>query len=211
MRVTLSERQFTEQIRSLEGIGPEVTTEEICHRIDKHAKKLFEHLTNYGVSMLREGFRLNGTLATIQASLSPSYSEEDVETRINGLAMLAPVSVSLDQPDLPAFVTNKVMLAGMSDNWMAFGGSLQRLTLPEVRDALEKAALQIVSAPVAPPSNAFEQEMFDAEYQAFLAIAGKRDPLSRHNAVDEFNRQEAAAVKAAQQKATEEVWANRGE
>ena len=34
-------------------------------------------------------------------------------------------------------------------------------------------------------------------YQMFLLRAGKKDPLARHNAVDDYRRQEEAAVKAA--------------
>lgn len=208
MRITLSERQFTEQIRQLENLGQEITVEEISHRMDKHARKLFDHLRAYGVQMLA-GIQVNGTLATMQASLKQSFSEEDVQTRVNGLALLAPVSVSVDQPDLSAFVVNPVMLASMSDNWLAFGGSLQRLTLPELRPILENIAGQLLSAPApAAPTNEFEAEMQQLEYEAFLAAAGKKDPLRHHNAVEEFNRREVAGVEAQRQAAHDAVWGN---
>ena len=47
MRITLSERQFTEQIRQLEGLGQEVTTDEISHRMDKYARRLFDHVREF--------------------------------------------------------------------------------------------------------------------------------------------------------------------
>src|SRR5579859_2257699 len=191
MRVTLSERQFLEQIRQLEGLGPEVTADEIQHRMDKFARRLFDYIRkDYGVTMLPDGFRLHGTLATMSASLKQSFSEEDVQARIEGLARLAPVSVSLDCPDLNAFVTN----------WMAFGSSLQRLTLQEVRPALENMARQLLSAPAPPPpSNEYEQDVFNEEYKAFLEASGKKDPLAKHNAVEEYNRAEIARVEAQRQ------------
>jgi len=206
MRITLSERQFSEQIRQLEGLSQDVTVEEIQHRIDKYARKLFQHIAAYGIQILPTGFQVNGSLATLQASLKQSFSEEDVQTRINGLALLAPVSVSLDQPDLSAFVVNPVMLAGMADNWIAFGASLQRLTLQELRPAIENAAQQLMSVPVAPPTNDFEREMQQVEYEAFLAAAGKKDPLAKLNAIDEYRQRENAAYATAQQSARDREW-----
>lgn len=206
MRITLSERALTEQIRSLENIGSEVTTEEIVHRIDKYARRLFDHIREYGIQMLQAGFQVSGTLATMQAQLRPSFSEEDCQARISGLAMLAPVSVSLDPPDLPAFVTNPVMLASMADNWISFGASLQRLTLFEVRPTLESIAGQLLSAPVAPPTNEFEAEMQQIEYDAFLAASGRKDPLAKHNEIEAFRRREEAAYATAQQAARDREW-----
>jgi hypothetical protein len=206
MRLTLSERQFTEQIRQLEGLGPDVTLDEISHRMDKYARRLFVHISAYGVQMLA-GVQVTGTLATMQASLRQSLTEEDVQTRIQGLSMLAPLTVSVDQPDLSAFVVNPVMLAAMSENWIAFGASLQRLTLSELRPALENAAGQLMSAaPPAPPTNDYEAEVQQLEYEAFLAASGRKDPLAKHNAIEEHRRAEEAAYATAQQAALDRKW-----
>ena len=205
MRITLSERQFTEQIRQLEGLGPEVTLDEISHRMDRYAKKLFIHLREFGVQMLA-GVQVQGTLANMQASLTQSRDEESVQKRMQGLALLAPISVSLDQPDLSAFVPNQVMLVSMIDNWGAFQQSLQRLTLSEVRPALESIAAQLLSAPAPTISNEYEQQVFDVEYEAFLALSGKRDPLAKHREIEDFNRREIAAVEAQRQAANEAMW-----
>lgn len=209
MRITLSERALTAQIRSLENIGPEVTNEEIQHRIDKYARKLFEYVAGFGVQMLQEGFRVNGTLCTMSAQLKQSWSEDDVQTRIQGLVLLAPVSISLDQQDLPAFVTNPVMLAGMSENWAAFGQSLQRVTLAELRPAIENAARQTLTQPA--PVDFIDPETNEELFQDFLRRSGKRDPLARQRAIDEFNQAEIARVKAAEQKARDDFWSNRSE
>jgi hypothetical protein len=206
MRITLSERQFSEQIRQLEGLGPEITTEEIVHRIDRYARRLFDHIREYGIQMLQAGFQVSGTLCTMSASLKPAWDEESVQMRINGLAMLAPVSVSLDQPDLSAFVVNPVMLASMIDNWPAFERSLQRLSLSEVRPALENAAQQLMSVPVAPPTNEFEAEIRQLEYEAFLAASGRKDPLAKHEAIYQHRQAEEAAYAQAQQAARDREW-----
>ena len=208
MRITLSERQFSEQIRQLEGLGPEVTTEEIQHRIDRHARRLFDHIASYGIQMLATGFQVNGTLCTMSASLKPSYSEEDVQTRVQGIALLAPLSVSLDQPDLSAFVPNPIMLASMTDNWSAFSQRLQRLALSEVRETLENIAGQLISAPVAPPENEFEAELRQLEYEAFLISAGRKDPLRKHQQIAEYNAREEAAVAAAREAEQQRIWGN---
>jgi hypothetical protein len=138
--------------------------------------------------------------------LKPSYDEDDVQTRINGLAMLAPTSISLDQPDLPAFVTNSVMLAALGENWLHFADSFQRITLSELRPALENAARQLMSKPIPPPSNEFEREMQDLEFNSFLLAAGKRDPLAKLNAIDEYRRKEEEAYAAQKDAAYERMW-----
>ena len=213
MRVTMSERALTEQIRSLENIGAEVTAEEIQHRIDKHARRLFEHVARFGVQMLQDGFRVNGTLCTMSAQLKQSFSEEDCQTRISGLALLAPVSVSLDQQDLPAFVVNPVILAGMSDNWAAFGQSLQRVTLAELRPAIENAARQMLSAPVTPPSNEVEAEIQQLEYEQFLLAAGKGDQLrkeQKRREIEAHRQREEEAFRAQEQARQDAFWNNEG-
>jgi hypothetical protein len=210
MRITLSERQFTEQIRQLEGLGQEVTLDEISHRMDRYARKLFVHLQEYGVQMLA-GVQVHGTLANMQASLKPSWDEESVQTRLNGLALLAPTSISVDQPDLSAFVTNPIMLASMSDRWVDFGASLQRITLSELRPTLESIAAQLLSAPAPAPTNEFEQELQQLEYNAFLAASGKRDPLKKYNEQQEFQRREEEAYAAQKQAAHDAFWGRREE
>lgn len=205
MRIVLSERQFTEQIRNLEGLGSDVTLDEISHRMDRYARKLFVHLQEYGVQMLA-GVQVNGTLATMQASLTQSRDEESVQKRMEGLALLAPLTVSLDQPDLSAFVPSPVMLPSMIDNWGAFEHSLQRLTLSEVRPALESIAAQLLSAPPPTITNEYEQQVFEVEYEAFLAASGRKDPLARHNAAEAFRQREEEAYAAAQQAAREREW-----
>jgi hypothetical protein len=145
----------------------------------------------------------------MSAQLKPSWDEESVQLRVQGLALLAPVSVSLDQPDLPAFVPNQIMLASMSDNFSAFDHSLQRLTLSELRPAIENAAQQIMSAPVTPPSTEFEAGLQQLEYEAFLAASGKKDPLRKHQEIAEFQQREEAAYTAQQQAAHDAFWEHR--
>lgn len=205
MRITLSEPRFTEQIRQLENLGPEVSTDEISHRMDRYARRLFNHVREFGVQML-PGIHISGTLAAMQASLNQSRSEEEVQMRVQGLALLAPVSVSLDQPDLSAFVVNPIMLASMFDNWSAFSQSLQRVTLSELRDAIENAAISLMSAPVAAPTNFYEAEVQQLEYEAFLAASGKKDPLAKHDAIEAHRVAEETAFAAAQQAARDREW-----
>ena len=102
MRIVLSERKFTERIRELEGIGPEVTSDEISHRLDHYAARLFQHLRSFGINQVGL-VSMNGTLGEFYVGLDACYNDESRNTRIQGLAMLDPLSVTLEARDLPAF------------------------------------------------------------------------------------------------------------
>jgi hypothetical protein len=165
------------------------------------------------VQLLQTGCRITGTLATISAQLQQSFSEEDVQKRMEGLALLVPTAVSLDQPDLSAFVLNRVVLASMMENWAAFGQGLQRLSLQELRPAIENAALQVLSAPMAPPSNEVEAEIRQLEYEQFLLAAGKGDQLRREQKrreIEEFRQREEEAFRAQEQARHDAFWNNEG-
>ena len=44
------------------------------------------------------------------------------------------------------------------------------------------------------------------EYEAFLAMAGRKDPLAKHQEIADFNRREEGAYAAQQQAAREAIW-----
>lgn len=206
MRVTLSERQFCEQIRSLEGLSPATTTEEIFHRIAIYARRLFDHLKNYGITMLDQDFQVNGSLCTISAALERSYTDEDRQTRLNGLAMLVPVSVDMQREDVGAFFEG-IARTAMYDSWDSYAHEVQRVTVTELSAALERIAEKIMFAPVpvrddgTPPEIAAVQQ--EQDFQMFLARAGKRDPLAKHRQIDQYEQAEIARVEAAKEAAYE--------
>jgi hypothetical protein len=201
MKITFSERLLSEQIRQLENLDPATTVEEISFNMHRYFRRLAEHVTNYGVTMDGTDFQQSGNLATMGAVLNRSYSDEDVVTRLNGLRMLNPLAVALEPNDLPSFVTDSVALVALEDAWGNFGREFQRLTVNEIRPAIERVAMKVLFAPSAPPSNDIERMEQEQGYEMFLARAGKRDPLARHQAVDEYNRAEIARVQAEQEAA----------
>ena len=44
------------------------------------------------------------------------------------------------------------------------------------------------------------------EYEAFLAAAGKKDPLRKHQEIAEFRQREESAYAAQQQAAKDAIW-----
>jgi len=208
MQVICSERQFFGQIRQLEGIDPNVTNDELSVRSLFYARKLFDYVKGFGVDLIA-GPQIHGTLATFSMSLKPAWDEESVAKRLEGLSMLAPVAVSLELPDLGAFVTEPIMRAALQDQFGAFSPQLQRLTVGEIRPALENCARQLLAAPVNAPTNDFEAEMQDMELQALLINAGKTDLLrkeQKRREVEEFRRKEEEAYAAQQQAAYDAQW-----
>lgn len=211
MRLTISLRTFFGHIRQVENLDPAITDAELSVRAPQYVQKLYDHVRKFGVEVLPNQTQTHGELAVLSAQLKASWDEDSVAKRLEGLQWLVPIAVSLDQPDLPAFVYNPLMRTSMMDQFINFGGQLQRLNVSEIRPALESIARQILSAPVAPPSNEFEQEVFDLEYENFLLESGKGEQLrkeQKRREVEEFRRKEEEAYAAQQQAAKDAIWNN---
>jgi hypothetical protein len=203
MRITLSERLLSEQIRQLEGLDPATNLEEISHGMVRYFRRLAEHVKNYGVELIATDFQQSGSIATMGADLKESYSEDDIQTRLNGIRMLAPLSVSLQSNDLAAFVTDKLVLVTLQDAWSTFGNDLQRMAVSEIRTALENIARKVLFAPSPEVQALHDAGAGEEAFQLFLERAGKKDPLARHNEIEEYNRREVEAVQAANERAYE--------
>jgi len=210
MQITLSERKFSERIRQLENLPAEVTTEEITHRLDKYAAELFRHLRGYGLNSIGL-LGIAGSLGTFQVTLDRCWDDESRNKRIEGLAMLDPLSVTLEQSDLAAFFTGIVLVA-MHDGFNNYASDLQRVTVGELnRKLIEIANTLFSSAPPPPPKTAVEALMREQDYEMFLARAGKKDPLAKFQAVDEYHQAEIAAVKAAEEQRAQDFYGRSGE
>jgi hypothetical protein len=216
MRVTLSERTFLERIRQLEGLGSEVTADEINHRLPHYASKLFQHLRAYGLNQVGL-ISSNGTLGTFYVGLDSCYDDESRNKRIEGLQMLDPLSVTLEERDLPAFFRD-IVLTMMIDSFDTYAAQFQRLTVGELNSKLVDTANKVFSAPSGThfiveteEDVAALAEIREQEYQLFLLRSGKKDPMAKHNAVEEYRRGEEAAVKAANDAAYESFRRGSGE
>jgi hypothetical protein len=203
MRITLSERLLSEQIRQLEGLDPATSIEEISHGMVRYFRRLAEHVKLFGVELLATDFQQSGSIATMGADLKQSHSEDDIQTRLNGIRMLAPLSVSLEPNDLAAFVTDKLVLVTLQDSWSTFGNELQRVAVSEIRSALENIARKVLFTPSPEVQALNDAGAGEEAFQLFLQRAGRKDPMARHNAIEEYNRQEVEAVQAANERAYE--------
>jgi hypothetical protein len=96
---------------------------------------------------------------------------------------------------LPAFVTDQIALVALYDAWDSYSHELQRLSVNEIRSTIERIGMKVLFSPVAASSNSLEAEM---NWETFLLRAGKRDPLAKHLAVDEYNRQQVERIEAAE-------------
>jgi hypothetical protein len=86
-------------------------------------------------------------LATFSFEIAPSHDAHSANERIQGLTLLRPVSISLQEADLPAFVLNHVALAGIRSIWRDLEPTFQRILPGDISDLLEKAAGQAMNTP----------------------------------------------------------------
>jgi|SRR5579859_2818521 len=206
MRITISLRTFFGHIRQVENLDPAITDAELSVRAPQYVQKLYDYVREFGVEILPRLTQTHGELATLTAQLKPSWDEASFQERIEGLNWLVPVAVSLDQPDIPAFVYEPMMRAAMLDSFINFGGQLQRLNVSEIRPTLENIARQILSAPVTPPSNEVEAEIQQLEYENFLLESGKGEQLRKEKArreQDAARQREEEAYRAAEEQRLE--------
>jgi hypothetical protein len=98
---------------------------------------------------------------------------------------------------LLAFVTDQIALVALYDAWDSYSHELQRLSVNEIRSTIERIGMKVLFSPVAASSNSLEAEM---NWETFLLRAGKRDPLAKHLAVDEYNRQQVERIEAERQR-----------
>jgi hypothetical protein len=216
MRITLSERTFLERIRQLEGLGSEVTADEINHRLPLYASKLFQHLRAYGLNQVGL-VSSNGTLGEFYVGLDRCHDDESRNLRLEGLAMLDPLSVTLEERDLPAFFKD-IVLTMMVDAFDSYAAQFQRLTVGELNSKLVDVANKVFAAPSGThfiveteEDVAALNEIREQEYQLFLLRSGKKDPMAKHNAIEEHRRAEEAAEHARQEAAYEQFRRGSGE
>jgi hypothetical protein len=202
MRICLSERTFLDRIRQLEGLGSEVTADEINHRLPHYASKLFQHLRAYGLNQVGL-ISSNGTLGTFFVGLDRCHDDDSRNLRIEGLQMLDPLSVTLEERDLPAFFKD-IVLTMMIDAFDSYAAQFQRLTVGELSSKLVDTANKVFAAPsgtqfvIENESDAAAlAEIREQEYQLFLLRSGKKDPGANYRAVEEYKQKELAAVEAA--------------
>lgn len=204
MQITLSERKLSERIRQLENLPAEVTTEEITHRLDHYAQKLFQHLAAFGLSGIGL-VNINGALGTFRVTLERCWDDDSRNKRIEGLAMLDPLSVTAEQSDLPAFFTG-IVLTAMHDAFSNYAHQLQRVTVGELDRKLVQIANTLFSSAPTPPKNDFEAMMQDEDFNMFCLRAGVKDPLAKHKAVEEYRRAEESAYAAQLAEADRRKW-----
>jgi hypothetical protein len=198
MIVTLSERRFSERIREFQNIGPEVSADEIAHRLDKYAEKLFKYLSEFGLSSIGLVGH-TGTLGTFQITLEACWDDESRNKRIEGLALLDPLSVTVERNDLRAFYLG-ILLSTMYDAWPLYSHELQRLTVGELNTALVSIAERIFLKSPTPAADVFQESLTDdARFEMFCRRAGVRVPGAQFRAADEFNQSEIARVEAQRQ------------
>jgi len=202
--ITLSERLLSERIRELENI-PQFTVAEITSQMKYYGARLFQHIAEYGV-YLRELCIQNGELGTFRFEIAPIYSDEDRATRFNGIRFMNPLSVTVEYSDLPGFFQNGLALTAAQEAFMPT--DFQDLPPHELSPAIDRLAQQALFGPGRAPDGDVPAEIAavqqEQDFQFFLRRAGLKDPLANLRKVDEYHRQEEAAVQAQREQAYEQ-------
>lgn len=155
MLCVLSERRLSALIRQLENLSPEAyTDEEIKERMGAFATKVFAHIANFGVRLaglikVRDGF---GDFKI--ALTDPPYQQGDLrQSFVDGLALLNPLSITVEKDDLPRLVPNAMTRAAMVDCWPNIAAQLTAILPNELLSKLEDAACKLILAPRPEPTN----------------------------------------------------------
>jgi hypothetical protein len=212
MIVILSERRFAERIRQLEGI--EDTSEEIFVRWTHYGTRLLKHLEQFGI-LKTATLESNGNIASFQFDISRvgrNWQSGDFDfAKLNeGLNLLDPVAVSLEEQDLAAICTGPIQTA-MVDRWDEYAHTLQRILPGQIESAVEAACLKYawgdrmeVSYTGNPSQDAQLQYELDT---AQLQRAGLRNPLERFEA-QEAQRQADEERETQRKNAQAQWWEN---
>lgn len=210
MLITLSESRFSARIRELENIPQSTSDEEINHRLDQHAARLFQHLATYGFTGF-DRVAVQGTLGTFRATLAACHSDESRNLRLEGLRLLDPVSVTLEAQDLPAFYTRGLILTLMSDSFDSYRQEFQRLTVNELDRKLVSTAERVFSTPQAQPfaietadDVAALNEYHNEQFEWFCRNSGLKVPGAERRAREAAEQAEIERIKAAQGRALDE-------
>lgn len=207
MIVVLSENRFSALIRSLENIPASTSDDEINHRLDRYATTLFRHLgENFGFVRF-DRVNVQGTLGTFRATLAPCHDDESRNIRLQGLAMLDPVSVSLEEQDLPAFFVG-MLLTAMTDAYSSYAGEVHRLTVPELDAALRRIGEKVAFSPkpntfvVENESDAAcMREIEEEEFRLFCMRSGLKVPGAEREVREAAQQAELERIRAANEEA----------
>jgi hypothetical protein len=212
MLLTLSESRFSARIRQLENIPQTTSDEEINHRLDRHAATLFQHLSNYGFVGF-DRVAVSGTLGTFRATLAPCHDDESRNTRIEGLKMLNPVSVTLESQDLPAFYRRGPLLTLMEDNFSNYARQFERLTVSELDRNLVDVATRVFAAPMqtgfiveTEEDAACLKEIRDEEFDLWCLRSGVRNPGAERRKREAAEAAELERIRAAKEQALDAFW-----
>jgi hypothetical protein len=215
MRITLSERMFNEKVRQLQNLGPEVTSEEISHNLRRYAAKFFEYLSHFGLVDIGL-VSMEGSLGHFYIGLKPCHDDESRNKRIEGLALLEPLSVTLEERDLPAFFTGMILTL-MADNFNTYAAEFQRITVADLDSKLVEVATKVFASPMPTPfvietenDAALLQELQDEEFDMFCLRSGVKVPGAERRKRDDAEQAELARIEAARQKATDDWYHGRG-
>jgi hypothetical protein len=200
MKISVHASRLLETIKQLENLPADTSAEEVLDRISVYEQKLFGHLSHFGITGL-QGIGNQGLLNYYELSLAESHTAEHVDTRLNGVAVLAPNSVSVELADLDALFPDRIVRTAVnfaSDDELP---KLQRVTLSELRAALPQIEMRCCFGQPG-PNNLGSIASFDD----FLAAAGKSDPLKKWEARQAAEQREIEEYQARQQAAQDQLW-----
>lgn len=203
MILTFSEPRFSALVRQLEGISD--TDDEILTRLDRFAARLFRHVFETYKLRMESLVEQAGTVAAFRFSLHTS----DRVAIYQGLQFLNPVSLTLEEADLPKLILNAPMLGAMRQAWPEVESQFERITPDQLMPLIESVTMKVAFAPLPTPTDETEAAVQEYGFQQWLELNGLRDPLAQQNEVDAYRRAEETTYAKSQQAGADSFYANR--
>lgn len=191
MLLYISEPELKQRIAQVNaGDNGPLSADAVTVRIEKLAKDFFAHV-GATYLLVPAGFKQEGNILITRFNIQ-TVNKEAI---YNGLSFIAPVALTVEKNDLKALVPHPVIRLSMEQSWPAIAPNLDRITVDELHDAVERSAKGTVNHSELTVAQTEKQER---EALAALAKAGVKDPLDDWNRRDKTREAEEDRLQNAQ-------------
>jgi hypothetical protein len=174
MLLTFSSPKFDDLLRRLND-RPELTTDEIELKFRPLTDALWDYVRGFGVHYQGVTNMWKST-ATIRFSLTG----HNVDTVLQGVATMEPISVTVEQPDIGVLAGKhgRPIVSAFNDNWPAVAAELTNIELRDLSTRLDSIALRLLGTPrvVDPIEAEFGIGDPELDFRVWAAENGMRVP-----------------------------------
>jgi hypothetical protein len=205
MLITISWPRFAQLLRELEN-QPDATDDELEVRLPTFARKAFDECAaQFGIRVGNLAAPATKSVAEFQADISGCRDHEatfgvDWVRLLEGLRWLRVIAVSITQDDWAVFC-DRLYANAMQDAHYSIAHELANIGIDEIHSHVEQWCQHVcLKMPEGGNGTVTESEALLKELyiRSALGNAGLRDPLAKHNAIEEHRQAEEAAYKKAE-------------